>query len=48
MRYRPMPSRSGRKRKPLTSKTIRLIDRLTRDDGSARKSKSDKDSQFCD
>lgn len=48
MRYRPMPSRSSRKRKPLASKTIRLIDRITRDDEPARKPKSDKGSQFCD
>jgi hypothetical protein len=50
MRYRPMPSRTSarRRKKPMASKTIRLIERLSRDNESGGKSKPDQDSQYCD
>jgi hypothetical protein len=49
MRYRPIPGRSSsRRRRPLTSKTIRLIDRITRDDQPARKPRPGEDSKYCD
>lgn len=50
MRYRPMPSRTSarRRKKPMASKTIRLMERLARDSEFGGKSKTNQDSQYCD
>lgn len=50
MRYRPMPSRTspGRRKKPMTSKTIRLMERLSRNSESGSNTKPGSDSRYCD
>jgi len=39
MRYRPMPSRYPKRRKPMTSCTIRLLDRLSQTSETKRPKK---------
>lgn len=50
MRYRPMPSRTPprRRQQPMTSKTIRLIERLARDSEPRATNKTKSDSRYCD